>query len=486
MTPIELLYAKNTIAGHGETAQQELIFAPIVQNLAYDKHVEVIWAGEDGTRHTLKAEYAGPSGQDSEIWQARATFPLTAGCCLPGDIQFVLHYHVAGQDYWNPPDRHGCTIDADSGILIGDDFPLLNVDFQPLLNAGQQYYPVTIAVRQDLQPEEVSIRWTTDHWQTFTDTPAFLWRKHWRHAIGSDARNPNRYGCATWISQLHMGDAYRVEYALFCRAKGRQYWDNNFGKNYLARHDRLRIMTLNLHCYQEERQDEKLSQIVKAIRELHIDVVCLQEVGEHWNNGRGDWNSNAAKLIRDRLGESYSVHTDWSHLGFGRYREGTAIVSRYPFVVQGSKYVSTTQDVYDIHARKVVMVQVDVPYFGAVNVFSVHLSWWQNGFREQFEKLRRWAESEQTPNVAATFLCGDFNNAANTEGYAILSREYEDQFFKANAQRLNRADDGRIDYLLIKRGGALRVRSARQLFTEDDYGRVSDHEGYCAEFEPPG
>jgi maltose 6'-phosphate phosphatase len=485
MPPIELLYAKNTIARHGETGQQELVFALLVQNLAYDKYVEVIWAGEDGTRHNLKADYVAAAGEDLEIWQARAVFPLAAEGSLPGDIHFVLHGYVAGRDYWHPSNHHGWWINADSGILLGDRFPLLNVDFQPRLTPGHQFYPITVGVRRDLQAERVAIRWTTNHWRTFTETPAFFWHKHWHRTIGSMARNPNRYGCAVWISQLHLGDAYQVEYALLCEGKGRRHWDNNCGRNYLARHAPLRIMTLNLHCYQEDRQDEKFSQIVRAIQDLQIDVVCLQEVGEPWNDGRGDWNSNAAKLIRDRLGESFSICTDWSHLGFERYREGVAILSRYPFLAQESRYVSATQDAYDIHARRAVMARIRVPYFGAVNVFSVHLSWWENGFREQFENLRRWAESKQTPDVAATFLCGDFNNAANTAGYSVLSQEYEDQFLKANSQHVCRADDHRIDYLLMKRGNALRVLSAQQLFTREHYGLVSDHEGYCAEFDPP-
>jgi maltose 6'-phosphate phosphatase len=485
MTPIELLYAKNTIARNGELGHQELVFALLVQNLAYDKYVEVVWVGEDGTRRNLKAEYVAPAGQNLELWQARAVFPLAAEGSLPGDISFVLHYHVVGHDYWLPSNQQGWSINADSGVRMGDSFPLVNVDFQPHLGAGHQFYPVTIGVRRDLQAERVAIRWTTNHWRTATETPAYFWHKHWHRTIGSTARNPNRYGCAVWISQLHLGDAYRVEYALSCEAKGRQYWDNNFGKNYLARHDRLKIMTLNLHCYQEDRQDEKFVQIAKAIQDLNVDVVCFQEVAEPWNGGHGDWNANAVKLIRDRLGRSYSVYTDWSHLGFGQYREGVAILSRHPFVAHDSKYVSRTQDAYDIHARRAVMARIRVPYFGVINVFSVHLSWWENGFQEQFEDLRRWAESKQTPEVVATFLCGDFNNAANTAGHAVLSREYEDQFLKANARRLDRADDRRIDYLLLKRGNALRVSSAYPLFTKDDYGPVSDHEGYCAEFEPP-
>ncbi len=484
MSPIELLYAKNTTSGHGRTAQQELAFVLLVQNLAYDKDVAVIWAGEDGVRRTLKAEYVRPAGWDTEVWQARALFARTTAESLPGNVRFNLHYRVAGREFCNPSDHRPYTIDADAGIRIGGECPLLNLDFQDLLYTGQQYYPVAIAAHQDLQPEEVSIRWTTNHWQTFTDTPAFLWRKHWHHSIDGGARNPNQYGCAVWISQLHLGDAYRVEYTLFCRSKGREYWDNNWGRNYLARRDRLKIMTLNLHCYQEDRQEEKFARIAKVIQELHVNVVCLQEVGELWNEGRGDWNSNAAKLIRDRLGESFWLCTDWSHFGFARYREGTAILSRHPFLARDSKYVSATQNVYDIHAHKVVMAQIDVPYFGLLNVFSVHLSWWQNGFREQFENLHRWAESKRTPDVAATLLCGDFNNAANSQGYALLSREYDDQFFKANAQQIDRAEDRRIDYLLVKKGAALEVQSACRLFTRDDYGPVSDHEGYCAEFEP--
>ena len=84
-----------------------------------------------------------------------------------------------------------------------------------------------------------------------------------------------------WISQLHLGDAYRVEYALSCEAGGRRLLGQQLRRAItLARHDRLKVMTLNLHCYQEDRQDEKFSQIAKAIRDLHVDVVCLQEVGE--------------------------------------------------------------------------------------------------------------------------------------------------------------------------------------------------------------
>ena len=62
-------------------------------------------------------------------------------------------------------------------------------------------------------------------------------------------------------------------------------------------------------------------------------------MGEHWANGNGDWNSNAAKIICDRLHQHYHLHTDWSHMGFDRYREGSAILSRYDFVMTDAGYV---------------------------------------------------------------------------------------------------------------------------------------------------
>jgi maltose 6'-phosphate phosphatase len=224
-------------------------------------------------------------------------------------------------------------------------------------------------------------------------------------------------------------------------------------------------------------------------------------VAENWGEGAGDWNSNAAKIIRDRLHRHYHLYTDWSHLGFDRYREGVAVLSKYEFIMKDAGYVSSSDDVYSINARKVVMVQVHVPYMGVVNVFSAHLSWLSDGFLEQFERLRAWAKHKHGDHLAATFLCGDFNVKAGSEGYkaVVRTQEYEDQFlavtgwsvfekvFRQPAANIDRylAKDGRIDYIFLQKGSPLQAVSARELFTDHDrYGRVSDHVGYCVEFEP--
>jgi len=272
-----------------------------------------------------------------------------------------------------------------------------------------------------------------------------------------------------------------------CRTKSGVVWDNRNGRNYATCRGTLRAMTLNLHTYQEPDQQEKFQQIAR------------QEVGEHWNNGEGDWASNAARIINSHLPKPYHLHTDWSHLGFDRFREGVAVLSRHPFVYTDAGYVSDSQDPYDIHSRKVVMAQVRVPYFGLINLFSAHLSWPSDGFFPQFDRLREWATQRHTPEVTATLLGGDFNIAAGSEAYRHIvdAGEYEDQYLKIRNssvfQKVFRqrkgdtmpllAEDGRIDYLWLRDGNRLRAIYAEELFTPERYGRVSDHTAYWVEFE---
>jgi maltose 6'-phosphate phosphatase len=297
-----------------------------------------------------------------------------------------------------------------------------------------------------------------------------------------------------------LGAAFRLHYALSCENQQLLVWDNNGGKNYTVSHTALTVLILNLHCYQEDQQDQKFSLIAKAIQEQDVDVVCLQEVAEHWNQGQGDWPSNAANIINQRLPQPFHLYTDWSHIGFDKYLEGVAILSRYPLLNKQSRYVSESHDIYNIHSRKVVMAQITVPNMGDMNIFSAHLSWWEDGFQQQFNCLCNWADGLNHPLRNTTLLCGDFNIAVGSLGYweVVNNQPYQDQYLAANAQglfaqsyRVNDThwqyqitEDYRIDYIFMHKHSVWRVSSAKVLFTEQDYGRVSDHCGYIMTFEP--
>lgn len=472
----------------------------MVDDVSYDKQVDVVWAGEDGQWQALSGQFHSKLGLDKEYWQAQIKVQLAKTKSLPGNIQFGLRLRASGHEVWDNNQDLNYASDADSGIKLAGNRPILNIGFTERLSDNQRSLPITIAVDQSLVVEKMIIHWTTDNWQSSHTTPCFLNTEHWLKASSSNARNPNQYGVQLWAGRIKMRNVFRIQYCIGCESKNQTVWDNNFGQNYVVSYKALTILILNLHCYQEDNQDYKLSQIAKAINEREIDIVCLQEVAEHWNDGEGDWASNSANIINNRINKPYHLYTDWSHLGFDKYREGVAILSRFPLLEQESRYVSESQDPYSIHSRKAVMAQVKLPYLGLINVFSAHLSWIEDGFKEQFNCLSEWAENKQSPSVKATLLCGDFNIAAGSEGYRLVVdlHQYDDQFLAANSPgvfdkifKVNDphwqhylADDCRIDFIFMHKSSDFKVTSGNVLFTDQDYGKVSDHCGYFMTFEP--
>ncbi len=500
MHPVQLLYVENVINRKKRVPRQELVFCIRVQNLGYDKQVDVLWSGEDDVWHTLPAHFRSGLFDDIECWEAKVALHLTASQRLPGNIRFGLRYRVNGQEYWDNNHGHNYESQADCGIRLGNDILVQNIGYHSQLQEGQKTIPITVALDKAVHAEKVTIHWTVDNWRHTHKTACQCKINYWDGKVKSNARNPNQYGVQLWSCRLRIGSAFKLQYSICCESHGQVLWDNNAGRNYVASHKPLHVMILNLHCYQEADQDHKLWQIAKAIDEQKTDIICFQEVAENWNDGHGDWQSNAVNIINQRLRAPFHLYTDWSHLGFDKYREGVAILSRFPLSKQEARYVSDSHEIYNIHSRKVAAAQVKVPYMGIINVFSAHLSWWEDGFREQFLRLCEWAKSRSGKSVQSTLLCGDFNIAAGSEGYRLVvdGHEYEDQYLAANQQglfekvfRVNDphwgdylADDYRIDYIFLNRDSHLQVTSAKVMFTEQDYGRVSDHCGYLMTFEP--
>lgn len=499
MNKIQLLYVENIVIRKARQVQQQLSFFLALDNLDYNKRVDIFWAGEDHNWHELAAHYHGRLGNGQECWRASISLSLSEKQSLSGNIEFNIRYLAADNEFTLNNDGHNYTSDADSGIQLTDRQTLQNIAFSSQLQSGQQAITLTAAVDQSFATKKVTIHWTSNDWKTTRETICELQRTYWNKSFHSNARNPNQYGTQIWAGKIHHIELYKIKYAISCENSREIVWDNNKGHNYSFQREQLKVLTLNLHCYQEENQDAKLTTIASAINELDIDIVCLQEVAENWNDGQGDWESNSARIINERLTEPFHLHHDWSHLGFDKYREGVAILSRYPLSNQDSGYVSDSQDKYDINSRKVVTARISVPYIGFINVFSAHLSWLEYGFQEQFHRLREWAANTKTDDIKATLLCGDFNITADSNGYkqVVASREYEDQYLAVDKQGVfNKifkvydahwqdllADDYRIDYIFMHKKSQLRATSAKVIFTDEDYGRVSDHCGYLMTFE---
>ena len=499
MNKIKLLYVENVIVRKAKQLQQTLTFFLALDNIGYDKQVDIFWAGEDNNWQVLPAEFHSIFGNGKEYWSASITLTLTEAHSLPGNIEFNIRYRVLEHEYF--VDNHGqnYSSEADSGIKLANNQPLQNIAFENKLDSRQKTITLTVATDQSFKAKKVTLHWTTDDWKTTTKTLCEFKRSYWIKSVHSSARNPNQYGTQIWTGKIHHAELFNLKYAISCENIQQTVWDNNEGHNYSFLREQLKVLILNLHCYQEENQDEKFTTIANTINDLDVDIICLQEVAEYWNDGHGDWPSNSAKIINERLTEPFYIHHDWSHLGFDQYREGVALLSRYPLSNQDSGYVSDSHDVYDINSRKVVTARVYVPYIGFINVFSAHLSWLEGGFQEQFQRLRNWAGNINSHDIKATLLCGDFNITAGSNGYkqVVASNEYQDQYLAVNKQgvfekifKVNDvhwqdllADDYRIDYIFMNKNSGIKATSAKVIFTDQDVGRVSDHCGYLMTFE---
>ena len=273
----------------------------------------------------------------------------------------------------------------------------------------------------------------------------------------------------------------------------------------------LTILTLNMHTYQEKSQAEKFAASAAAISKLNPDIVCLQECAQDKNAlvlkqhyGQDIRMDNMAEIITTLLHGQYALdydyYWDWSHYGWDRWEEGVAILSRAPITKYASRYVSANTQKTFWKSRNVVYAEVATA-FGALNVFSAHMGWWtdtEEPYKNQIDNLLIWERGLQDKKIAATFMCGDFNEAAGSEGYNytvktgnlidIYQACFPDGMFDPTiGGKIDGWQDGdglgkRIDYIFMTNGTKLKPLLAQRIFTEKCYGRVSDHVGVYAYF----
>ena len=267
---------------------------------------------------------------------------------------------------------------------------------------------------------------------------------------------------------------------------------------------RVRVLTLNLHCWQESDAEAKLLRIADAIAEFAPDIVCLQEVGQHgeapivgMHSGETIRADNAALLIVEHLERGHSLAYDWAwtfaHMGFGEWEEGLAILTRGALTRIDAPFVSSIPSHQQWNSRRLLIAEVDLQGFGVITAASAHFSWWDDPdepFAPQFDRadaaLGAWPE----PVV----LAGDFNVRDDGPGLAhilatgrwtdahaqALAPEVPSGTFPGNIAGWSGAEAGRIDYVLTN-GSRLRAVSARTLF-DTEATRVSDHFGLLVDF----
>ncbi|HZG71651.1 MAG TPA: endonuclease/exonuclease/phosphatase family protein [Chondromyces sp.] len=256
----------------------------------------------------------------------------------------------------------------------------------------------------------------------------------------------------------------------------------------------MRLLTLNCHSWLEENQLDKIKTLAQTIAERSYDVIALQEVNQSLT---GEFLSKpirkdnfAAVLIQEleALGEfSYQFIWDFGHIGYDRFEEGLALLTKHPIKATDSFFISKSHDTANWKTRKVVKMTIEYEK-APLTFFSCHLGWWDDQEEPaayQMDRLKAKLHSDEL-----TFLMGDFNNDAdsNSDGYQYLLKQGLYDTFKLALKK----DDGktvrgkiagwetnshdlRIDLILVNQ--PIEVLKSNVIFNRSNRPIISDHYG---------
>lgn len=265
----------------------------------------------------------------------------------------------------------------------------------------------------------------------------------------------------------------------------------------------MKLLTLNTHSWLEDHQEEKIDQIVTQIIKMDYDIIALQEVNQLIENtnvvsdqnyclGNDNINikdDNFAYIIVNKLraqGHNYYFSYAMSHIGYDKYEEGSAILSKQP-IKPYSEFVSIDRSPDNYRSRKILFGETQVNRKSIV-VASCHFSWWvnnQDGFSYEWMNTKGILEQYNQPLI----VMGDFNNPEGTEGYDFVldNSDLLDTYTKAEVKYghhtiekniagwENNGGKLRIDFIFAS--NEFKVQSSKTVFDGVNAPIVSDHFG---------
>jgi endonuclease/exonuclease/phosphatase family metal-dependent hydrolase len=242
--------------------------------------------------------------------------------------------------------------------------------------------------------------------------------------------------------------------------------------------DTLTVVTLNLWHDQHD-WPKRLARIVRELRALRPDVVCLQEVLQN------PTLPNQATTLAESLGCSVQFASVDGPDRPKRY--GNAILTPHPVLASGERNLDPADDYRAV-------AHVRLAWRGReVDAYSTHLHHTPEGGAiraKQIRHLLAWVDS--TRGAGPVVVAGDFNAELDTPEMEPLATRWIDAFRavhpKATREEtvtFNRRfgpDPGAIDHVFVERGSRLRAVASEVLFRSvgPDSVWASDHFGVVA------
>ncbi|CZQ98583.1 endonuclease/exonuclease/phosphatase [Trichococcus palustris] len=270
----------------------------------------------------------------------------------------------------------------------------------------------------------------------------------------------------------------------------------------------MKLLTLNTYSWVDTADVAAYAALITDILENEYDAIALQEVnqlssGPAISNPQGylatqteipiKEDNFAYFLVKALAEKNLFYHWSWvpCHVGYVRFDEGIAILSKEPIQAVEQIQLSTINDFQSYHTRRGLLVQTESACF-----VSVHLSWWkdeeENPFLTEWRSLETAVKKTQDKPV---YIMGDINNPADirNEGYDLITRSgwhdaYANAAVREGAATVPPAIAGweentrplRIDYIFSNREQAVAKYEIK--FDGNKQPCVSDHYGVAVTY----
>ncbi|MCE7791719.1 endonuclease/exonuclease/phosphatase family protein [Salipaludibacillus sp. CUR1] len=263
----------------------------------------------------------------------------------------------------------------------------------------------------------------------------------------------------------------------------------------------MKLLTLNVHSWQEENQLEKIRLLAETIHNRRYDAVALQEVSQHKEapleeDGRLRADNYGLMLKNElvKLGSTdYELYWDAAHYGYVWYEEGVALLVRHPAKQIGSFYLTSSRSMDFWKTRKIIGGEFLIDG-QPVGLYSCHLGWWEDQeepYKNQVDRL-----IENAGNCERFVLMGDFNSpdVKKGEGYDyLLGKGLYDTHRTAEKQEGHATIEGeiagwsenlnglKIDYIFTN--WPSKVKYSKIIFDGKVEPVISDHFGIETELD---
>lgn len=242
----------------------------------------------------------------------------------------------------------------------------------------------------------------------------------------------------------------------------------------------LRVLSYNIHKgFSLGNTTFVLDQIREAIREVHADLVFLQEVcGENHKNGK-HFEEHPTRSQFEYLADGI-----WHHHAYGMNavydagHHGNAILSKYPITEYTNIDISTNR----IEQRGMLHAVIHIPDIGRdIHALCLHLGLTPRGRKAQLQQICERVKSEVKED-APLILAGDFNDWAKVASSTLHESIQVEEAFKRTSGKYAATYPSALPLLALDR---IYTKSVEVVKCEVLQGRrwkkLSDHIGLLAE-----